>query len=99
MMPGTLSKLRLGYQPPLCPGLHIVSADQVIVRDVITGVVQQVSVQKLQPAPASAPAPQRQTDLSLISERDWAMAQIRYEAIKPLLEACRLNALAFLFHT
>ena len=58
---------------------HVVSADQVIVRDLTTGAVQQVPVRTLRPAPA--PQPHRRPDLSLVSDEDWAVAQVRCAAI------------------
>ena len=67
--------------------MHVVSADHVIVRDLTTGAAQEVSIRTLRPAPPLAPQPQRQTDLSLVGNEDWTVAQMRYEAIKPLLEA------------
>lgn len=72
---------------------HVVSADQVIVRDLTTGAVQQVPIRTLRPAPRPAPQRHRETDLSLVSDEDWAVAQVRYAAIKPLLEAPRIDSL------
>ncbi len=70
---------------------HVVSAEQVIVRDFTTGAAQQVSIRTIRPAPPLMPQAHRQTDLSLVSNEDWAVAQTRYEAIKPLLEAPRID--------
>jgi putative transposase len=73
---------------------HVLSADQVIVRNLTNDAILQLSIGNLQPAPASAPEPRRHTDLSLISKEDWTVAQIRFEAIKPLLEAARSDTRA-----
>lgn len=71
---------------------RVVSADQVIVRVLTTGAVQPVAIRDLRPTPTAGPEPRCQTDLSLISDEDWAAAQMRYEAITPLLEAPRMDA-------
>ena len=70
---------------------HVVSADQVIVRELATGAVHPLPVGRLKPAPVPAAASPA-TDLSLISQENWASAQTRYEAIHPLLEAPRMDA-------
>ncbi|MEO8129821.1 MAG: Mu transposase C-terminal domain-containing protein [Bryobacteraceae bacterium] len=70
---------------------HVVSAEEVIVRDLTAGAVRQVPVRTLRPAPP-APEPRLQTDLSLVSNEDWAVAQMRYEAVKPLLAAPRTGS-------
>jgi putative transposase len=70
---------------------HVVSGDQVIVRDLATGAVHPLAVRSLKLAPGAAATPQH-TDLSLISQENWAAAQTRYEAIQPLLEAPRMDA-------
>jgi putative transposase len=75
---------------------QVVSADQVIIREITTGAVQQVPIRILRPAtqlpPESPPELQRRTDLSLVSNEDWAVAQMRYQAVKPLLEAPRISS-------
>ena len=73
---------------------HVVSAEQVIVRELITGVVRQVPVRTLRPAAALATPRLGQPDLSLVSDEDWTVAQVRYAAIKPLLEAVRIDRFA-----
>jgi putative transposase len=63
---------------------HVVSPDQVIVRTLETGAVEQVPVRSL--GPAATAAEQRPClDLSLIPKEDWEAAQKRYEIIKPLV--------------
>ena len=70
---------------------HIVSAEQAIVRDLTGGAVRQVPIRTLRPAP-TAPEPRLQIiDLSLVGDEDWAAAQMRYEAVKPLLAAPRID--------
>ena len=71
---------------------HIAGADQVIVRHLTTGAVQQVPIRTLRVVPQSTPEPRVHTDLSLISNEDWAVAQMRYQAVKPLLEGARINS-------
>ncbi|HEY2856896.1 MAG TPA: Mu transposase C-terminal domain-containing protein [Terracidiphilus sp.] len=70
---------------------HVVSTNQVIVRELATGAVHPLPVRNLKPAPVSAVA-SHGADLSLISQENWAAAQMRYEAIQPLLEAPRMDA-------
>ena len=71
---------------------HIASADQVLVRGLTTGAVQQVPIRALRPVPPSAREPRIPVDLSLVSNEDWVVAQMRYHAVKPLLEAPRINS-------
>lgn len=66
---------------------HIVSGDHVLVRNLTSGTVQQVSIRALRPLPQPAPEPRVPMDLSLVTNEDWAVAQMRYQAVKPLLEA------------
>jgi putative transposase len=72
---------------------HVVSADQVIVRDLKTGAVEQVPIQTLRPAPRPTAPQNRETDLSLVSDEDWATAQMRYAAVRPLLELPRIDSI------
>src|ERR1022692_1132593 len=53
---------------------HVVSADQVIVRELATGAVHPLPVGRLKPAPVPAAASPA-TDLSLISQENWASAR------------------------
>lgn len=71
---------------------HVVSPDHVIVRDLVTHAVSQVSIRNLQPAPVFRPESRHHIDLSLISSEAWSVAHARYEAIKPLLEEPSINA-------
>ena len=71
---------------------QVVSADQVIIREITTGAVQQVPIGILRPAPRLPSESPRGTDLSLVSNEDWAVAQMRYQAVKPLLEAPRISS-------
>lgn len=70
---------------------HVVSADQVIVRDLTTGAVEQLPIRTLRTAPRPTAPQNRETDLSLVSDEDWATAQMRYVAVKPLLELPRID--------
>jgi hypothetical protein len=54
---------------------RVVGADQVMVRDLMTGAVQQIPIRTLQQAPASGTEPRHQTDLSLIGDEAWAIAR------------------------
>lgn len=71
---------------------HVVGADQVVVRYLTTGAVQQVPIRTLRPVPQSSSEPRVHTDLSLVSNEDWAVSQMRYQAVKPLLEARRIDS-------
>ena len=71
---------------------HVVSADRVIVRNRRTGAVEEVPIGNIQLAPTAGSEEQRKLDLSLIRNQDWTVAQMRYEAIQPLLEAPQMDA-------
>jgi hypothetical protein len=72
---------------------HVVSADRVIVRNRRTGAVEEVPIGNIQLAPTAGSEEQRKLDLSLIRNQDRTVAQMRYEAIQPLLEARQMDAL------
>jgi len=72
--------------------LHIVCGDRVVVRDLATGAVRQVPIPALRPVPQPTPEPRVSMDLSLVSDDDWAVARMRYQALKPLVEAPRTDS-------
>ena len=71
---------------------HVVNADQVIVRSLDTGTVEQVLVRSLRSAIGPLTEQRPRPDLSLIPQEDWAVAQKRYETLQPLLGAEKVDA-------
>lgn len=69
---------------------HLLSVDSVLAVDLATNESTRLRVDKIslqEAAPSQAPeGPARDRDLSLYSEEEWAEAQRRFQAIKPLLE-------------
>ena len=70
---------------------HLLDIDQVLAKHCRTGKTEILFVQDLQPVISpnepNQPSKNNQTELSLISDEDWAEARQRYEIIFPLLNA------------
>ena len=64
--------------------LEILDLDQVLLTNPETRATLKVRVNELNPLPAKEGA--SRPDLSSIHDKDWAVAQEKYEAIKPLLD-------------
>lgn len=69
---------------------HLLSLDDVLAEDVATKIPERLRIDALDPAPAEGRAPRNGAeatpDLEAIDEAEWAVAQRRLAAIKPLLD-------------
>lgn len=67
---------------------HLIDVDKILAKNCETGKSETLLIKDLQPfnITEEAEIPMQQTELSLVSERDWSEARRRYEIIFPLIK-------------